>query len=61
MPEEFGNDQIVLKPKVRLLQPDMVEKLIGLETLVRAKRVVLDFREVDLTPSPLAGQARSAE
>jgi anti-anti-sigma factor len=53
--EELGNDQIV-KPTVRLLQPDMVEKLIGLETLFRAKRLVLDFREVDLIPSAALGK-----
>jgi anti-anti-sigma factor len=53
--EDLGNDQIV-KPTVRLLQPDMVEKLIGLETLFRAKRLVLDFREVDLMPSPSLGK-----
>ena len=34
----------------------MVEKLIGLETLFRAKRLVLDFREVDLMPSPSLGK-----
>jgi anti-anti-sigma factor len=53
--EDLGNDQIV-KPTVRLLQPDMVEKLIGLETLFRAKRLVLDFREVELVPSPSLGK-----
>jgi anti-anti-sigma factor len=53
--EDLGNDQIV-KPTVRLLLPDMVEKLIGLETLFRAKRLVLDFREVDLMPSPSLGK-----
>jgi anti-anti-sigma factor len=53
--EELGNDQIV-KPTVRLLQPDMVEKLIGSETLVSAKRLVLDFREVELMPSPSLGK-----
>ena len=55
-PEELGNDQIVLKPTVRMLQPDMVEKLFGLETLFRAKRLVLDFREVELMPSPSLGK-----
>ncbi len=34
----------------------MVEKLIGLETLYRAKRLVLDFREVELMPSPSLGK-----
>jgi anti-anti-sigma factor len=53
--EDLGNDQIV-KPTVRLLPPDMVEKLIGLETLFRAKRLVLDFREVELVPSPSLGK-----
>jgi anti-anti-sigma factor len=53
--EDLGNDQIV-KPTVRLLQPDMVEKLIGLETLVSAKRLVLDFRGVELMPSPSLGK-----
>ena len=53
--EQVGNDQIV-KPTVRLLKPDMVEKLIGLETLVRAKRLVLDVREVELMPSPSLGK-----
>jgi anti-anti-sigma factor len=55
-PEELGNDQIVLKPTVRLLQPDMVEKLLGSETLFRAKRIVLDLREVELMPSPSLGK-----
>jgi anti-anti-sigma factor len=55
-PDELGNDQIVVKPTVRLLQPDMVEKLFGLETLFRAKRLVLDFREVELMPSPALGK-----
>jgi anti-anti-sigma factor len=55
-PVELGTDQIVLKPTVRMLQPDMVEKLIGLETLIRAKRLVLDFREVELMPSPALGK-----
>ena len=34
----------------------MVEKLIGLDTLFRAKRLVLDFGEVDLMPSPALGK-----
>jgi anti-anti-sigma factor len=55
-PEVLGNDQIVLKPTVRLLETSMVEKLIGLDTLFRAKRLVLDFREVDLMPSPALGK-----
>jgi len=54
--EDLGNDQIVVKPIVRLLQPDMAEKLIGLETLFRAKRLVIDFREVELMPSPSLGK-----
>jgi anti-anti-sigma factor len=53
--EELGNDEIV-KPTVRLLQPNMVEKLIGLEPLFRAKRLALDFREVELVPSPSLGK-----
>ena len=53
--ENLGNDQIV-KPTVRLLEPAMVEKLIGMETLFRAKRLVLDFRGVELMPSPSLGK-----
>ena len=34
----------------------MVEKLIGLDTLFRAQRLVLDFREVDLIPSATLGK-----
>jgi anti-anti-sigma factor len=53
--EDRGNDQVV-KTTVRLLQPDMVEKLIGFETLFRAKRLVLDLHEVELMPSQSLGK-----
>jgi anti-anti-sigma factor len=53
--EGIANDPII-KPTVRMLEPKMVEKLIDLATHFRGKRLVVDFREVDLMPSASLGK-----